>query len=295
MRPAVWVCVSFLLTLVAGAAPPEKKEGPAHLLHVFAAGKSAVTAVAISPNGKRGVAGTKDGAIIVLDLEENKELRRASGPSSEVTGLRRLEGHRDAVDAMIFTLDSRRLYTAAGGVDHTMRVWDVTLGKELLQKLYTKKGKVYSSAVSFDCRHVATGHASDVKLWETRSGNELAKFDGHTSTVGSVAFARDNRSLVTGGKDKTVRVWDIAMTKQRRVFEGHKEAVTGVAFAPDMRRVLSASADRTVRIWDIVTGKTIATLESHTDDALCIACSPDGKFALSGGADKTVRYWQLPK
>src|SRR5262249_13759693 len=61
-----------------------------------------------------------------------------------------------------------------------------------------------------------------VRLWDARSGRELACLAGHEGRVRTVAFAANGR-LLTGGDDGTVRVWD-ADGRGVAVLRGHEGA-----------------------------------------------------------------------
>jgi WD40 repeat protein len=53
-----------------------------------------------------------------------------------------------------------------------------------------------------------------VKVWDTRSGELVHSFRGHTGLVSSVAFSRDGRHLFSGSRDTTVKVWNLTQQDQ---------------------------------------------------------------------------------
>ena len=132
-----------------------------------------------------------------------------------------------------------------------------------------------------------------MRLWDALTGTHKRTLEGHTSSVYSVAFSPDSRTLASGSSDHTVRLWDALTGAHKRTLEGHTARVSSVAFSPDGRTLASGSWDNTVRIWDALTGAHKRTLEGHTDSVSSVAFSPDGRTLASAGGweDNTVRLW----
>ena len=89
-----------------------------------------------------------------------------------------------------------------------------------------------------------------MRVWDARGGKELRRYDGHNSTVYSVAFAPGGHRIVSGGEDKCVRVWDV-MTGQEVLTLKYADTVWRVGFGPGGRYLLTQSGPtRTKKIWD---------------------------------------------
>jgi len=84
-------------------------EAPTRTLHVHA---STVTALAFAPDGERLLVGARDGAAVVLAVDDD---------GGETHVLATLDGHDDRVTAAAFAPDGARLFT--GSKDRTVRVW----------------------------------------------------------------------------------------------------------------------------------------------------------------------------
>ncbi|MGA9773120.1 MAG: hypothetical protein WBV94_29085 [Blastocatellia bacterium] len=64
------------------------------------------------------------------------------------------------------------------------------------------------------------------------TGREARRFDGHLSSVFSVAFSPDGKYMLTGSWDKTARLWDVKTGIEERRFEGHSDMVSSVTVSP---------------------------------------------------------------
>jgi len=102
-----------------------------------------VSAVAVTPDGRRAVSASDDQTLRLWDLESGQTLCT-------------LEGHTGSVNAVAVTPDGRHL--VSGSEDNTLRLWDLESGKEIAT--FTGESDMGSCAVAPDGRTIIGGDQS---------------------------------------------------------------------------------------------------------------------------------------
>jgi WD40 repeat protein len=139
---------------------------------------------------------------------------------------------------------------------------------------------------------VSASEDGTVRVWDSATGKLVRILEGHGSSVRSVCFSPDGKTIASASRDKTVRVWDSATGKLIHTIEGHTDSVTGVCFNPvDGNTIASVSSDKTLRVWDSKSGMLLRTLTGHTAPVSGVCFSPDGKTLASASRDMTVKLW----
>jgi WD40 repeat protein/transcriptional regulator with XRE-family HTH domain len=161
---------------------------------------------------------------------------------------------------------------------------------------------VYSVAASQDGKRLASASRDGVvKIWESKSGQQMLSFPAHNGQVFSLTFSPDGTRLATASDDGTAKMWDVASSQQLLVVN-HGAPLSAVAFSPDGKQLATAGADAAVRVWDSSSGKELRVLSGHANTARAhsfwmpggvteVVFSPDGKQLATAGADQTARIW----
>ena len=117
-----------------------------------------------------------------------------------------------------------------------------------------------------------------VKVWDTKTGEEVITITGHTASVLGVAFSPDGKQLAsTSSGDKTMRIWDSRTGEQIKVDQHSRPEVRRLAFSPDGTR-LAAITYGSYLLWDTQTWELIAEVRRTIDS---FVASPSVRTELS--------------
>jgi WD40 repeat protein len=158
-------------------------------------------------------------------------------------------------------------------------------------RLVGHDGEVTSASFSADGGRVVTASLdSTARVWDARTGQEIAALRGHEGFVRSASFSADGGRVVTVSRDRTARVWDARTGAEIVVWRGE---VNSAAFSSDGESVVTASNDRTARVWDARTGAEIVALRGHEREVNSAAFSSDGRSVVTASNDRTARVWDV--
>jgi WD40 repeat protein/DNA-binding SARP family transcriptional activator len=241
----------------------------------------AVRAVAFASDGRRAVAGFRDGTVVVWNLVE----------AEPVVYLR---AHGAAVLDVAVTPDGRRALSAAR--DGTLVLWDLVDAAEI-QRLRGHSMMVYDVAFTDDghralsCSGAASPGTSTsnatVKLWDLQTGDALRSFEIPIGVLFQVAVSPNGKTALVSSPAPVVSILDVGSFAQAGVLAGHEGWVPCLEFAPDGRQALSCSVDGTLIVWDLQNREVLHRLAAHGQGLWSIAVSPDGRTALSDSGDST--------
>jgi GTPase SAR1 family protein/myo-inositol-hexaphosphate 3-phosphohydrolase len=282
---------------------------------------AAVWGVAITPDGKTVVSGSKDNNVMVWDLATGRCRTTLIGHNASVWGVAispngemavsssydktlkvwnlatgqchgTFTGHTDAVLCVAVTPDGKNI--VSGSKDRTLKVWDIETG-HCITTLIGHNNDVLRVAITPDGKTlVSTSIDKTLRVWDLETGKCSATFKGLGERAWSAAITPDGKKVVSSSSEKTLRVWDLATGYCLATFEGHTGLVWSVAITPDGTKVVSSSNDKSLKVWDLATGHCITTFFGHIDRVREVAITPDGKSAVSGSHDGTLRVWDLP-
>jgi WD40 repeat protein len=225
---------------------------------------------------------------LILSLEGT-----AQEPLS-VPAVKTFPGHTEAIYSVAFSPDGKVI--ATGSFDKTIKLYDVTTGKEI--RTYGgatgHQSLVLSVAISKDGFFLASGGSdNNAKIWDIPVSTPLKEYL-HGDAVTSIAMPTDGKTVAAGSKDGTVKLWNPLDGKQLLNLVAHPGGVTGVAFTPNGQLLATVGKDRTLKFWNPADGKQVTQIIAHAKEITGVGALPGGNAVYTLGEDGFLKIWQVP-
>lgn len=196
--------------------------------------------------------------------------------------------HRGSVFSQTISPDGKLF--ATGGLDGTVRVWNVESGN-LVRALIGHNSYVYSLDWSPDGRSLASAGAFDatVRLWDVETGRPLRILRGHPAYVSLVKWSPDGQSvLASGGESGALSHWEVSGRKLGTIELGRTPL--SLTWRADAKSAAVVSQGVALQIWDAEKNKVLRTLGQASDGFLSAAWSPDGKTLAVSSSKNTLLF-----
>jgi len=231
-----------------------------------------VMTLALSPDGKKLAVG-RGGAVVLHDASQ-----------TNFPVMAEMKGHLDAVQALAWSEDGRRL--ASGGFRRVV-VWNAESFTPEHEWTNGLTGRVTAIGFSPGGNQLAaadgtTGQSGLLRILNLSDGRVAGSWRAHDDTIYDLDFSHDGKQLATASGDRLVKVWDLASKQELARLEGHTAQVLGVAFNTNATQVVSCGADKELKVWDIKTREKIISLGNHSAAVTAVAWPDEGNVIIAG-------------
>ncbi|XP_058012731.1 transducin-like enhancer protein 3 isoform X9 [Ahaetulla prasina] len=191
-------------------------------------------ALAISPDAKVCFSCCSDGNIAVWDLHNQ-------------TLVRQFQGHTDGASCIDISHDGTKLWT--GGLDNTVRSWDLREGRQLQQHDFTSQ--IFSLGYCPTGEWLVVGlESSNVEVLHHTKPDKY-QLHLHESCVLSLKFACCGKWFVSTGKDNLLNAWRTPYGAS--IFQSKESSsVLSCDISADDKYIVTGSGDKKATVYEVI-------------------------------------------
>ena len=188
-------------------------------------------------------------------------------------------------------------WVASGGLDHKIKLWDLSGGGEKLHIDLGEneaKGSVYALSVRGSVM-ASGGPESIVRLWDPKSGKRITNFVGHTDNIRDILINQDGDTVMTASSDQSIKVWSITAGRCMYTLTMHNDSVWSL-YSDHPQLSLFYSTDRSGLVAktdvrdcpDMDEGLSLAVAQEH-DGIAKVAVA--GDYFWTATSSSSINRW----
>lgn len=230
------------------------------------------------------VAGTSDGTVQFVDLDDKKIIH----------------SHRqttDAVYGLFWEEEAQRLWMLqAKGLLSAIRLPDFE--EDFTLKMSDENLRVIIPALTGQGVYVGASDQLITQI-DPDGPRRMNQWKAHENSVFALAIHPAGKYLISGGRDAHLNSWDLlndhALIKS---IPAHNFTVNDIAFSPDGDYFMTASRDKTLKVWDAYSFDLLKVIDharndGHKHSVNKLRWLTSDNSVISVGDDRRIIRWRV--
>jgi WD40 repeat protein len=268
-----------------------------HCVNTLTDHNQAVTALALTPDGKFLASGGSDRTLKLWSLKDGKLIDS-------------IIAHEQALLSLILTnYQGGNYYLITGSYDQTINFWTLSKDKNnafLLKNTHSltnHTGSVHGLAIAPQHNLLISGsYDQTVKQWDLTTGKLLCSSFDSLGAIYAISLHQQRKIIASAGADGSISLWQLRSGELLGVLSGNVSSVESLAISPDGQTLAAGCVDGNIRLWnlseDMFSTKNEVlpnrTINAHFGQITSLIFGNDGEDLFSSGADGKVKVWHLP-
>lgn len=232
---------------------------------------------------KQLLLGQLKGGIHLLDLESKSEIKL-------------LQAHGSVVFQIFTSSDKAHFYSIGG--DGIILKWNSKTKEVVKSKRISEQA--LRQSIYLPNKQLLAIASSDNKIYlvNPETLEIIHDFEAHDNSVFSLANTKDEKYLISGGRDAQIRIWNLDKNCEfTHSIPAHLFTVNDLDVSPNGKWLVSASRDKSIKIWDaesFLLQKVIDSekFQGHVNSVNRICWINNDTF-VSAGDDRVLILWQI--
>jgi len=144
----------------------------------------------------------------------------------------------------------------------------------------SSSSQIYSLQYSPDGNQfVMAGNDKTARIWDGKTGKQIAVLSGHKESVISAQFSPDGKYIVTRSEDQVVYIWDNDTGEEIRALRRHTIGIITANFSANGDRIITAGG-RAAVVWNTTSGQVLRILSGQSNWSSA-EVSPDSNYVVT--------------
>ena len=252
-----------------------------------------VLCVLILPGNKLIVLGTKEGILLLYDINQSKLVQSIETAHKKEIWELAMHTNPQIKNAR------GELLIASASADHSIKFWNLTQSQSSGQVKLNFFEKIESTDEVMGVKFTPDGKYfvfslldQTMKVCYLDSMKLSLNLYGHALPILSFDISSDNSLLISCSADKNIKIWGLDFGDIHKSLFAHQDSITYVQFIKDTHYFMSCSKDRTVKFFDGDTYDEVFVFNNFFGEVWSLAISSIGDFFIAVSADKAIRVWR---
>jgi WD40 repeat protein len=207
------------------------------------------------------------------------------------TGYNSLEGHSDAVRAVLYNSTGTKLYTS--GSDGKVISWN-TQGEQAESTVILRNPTINRClAISSNDRWLACGTGKNIQLIELGNTKSPIVLSGHNGNVWSLKFTPDNKFIISSGADSTILMWQVGVQTSTLIAKTSSN-IKSIDVDYSGKRIVGGTEDGKLLFWNKdLTAPPTVLFEEKDNPIYAVRFSHSGNLLATGDIQGAVVVWDM--